>query len=138
MSDCIFCKIVAGELPSSKIYEDDLVFSFMDIAPLSPGHSLVIPKNHYETYPEVSADEAGALAVAILKIAPAVVAARNADGFNILLANGRCAGQVVFHVHFHIIPRANDDGMGFRWRHGSYGDGEMEAMHRAILNELEE
>ncbi len=133
MADCVFCKIIAGELPSCKIYEDDLVLSFMDIAPLSVGHSLVIPKNHYETFPEVPPDEAAAVAAAMLKVAPAVVASQNADGFNLLLANGACAGQVVPHVHFHIVPRKNGDGLGFGWRHKSYGDGEMDEVHKAIL-----
>ncbi len=137
MAECVFCKIITGELPSSKIYEDDLVLSFMDIAPLSPGHLLVIPKNHYETFPEVPRDEAAAVAAAMLKIAPAVVAAQNADGFNLLLANGACAGQVIFHVHFHIVPRSNGDGLGFAWRHGSYADGEMDKARQAILAALE-
>lgn len=136
MSDCVFCSIVAGELPSSKLYEDDLVLSFLDIAPLAPGHSLVIPKNHYEFYPEVPAGEASAVAAAMLKIAPAVVASQGAEGFNLLLANGSCAGQVVPHVHFHIIPRRPGDDLGFRWKHGSYAEGEMERVHTAILERL--
>ncbi len=136
MSDCVFCRIVAGELPSSKLYEDDLVLSFLDIAPLAPGHSLVIPKNHYEFYPEVPADEAAAVVSAMLTIAPAVVASQGAEGFNLLLANGACAGQVVPHVHFHIIPRRAGDDLGFRWKHGSYAEGEMENVHRSILEQL--
>jgi histidine triad (HIT) family protein len=136
MPDCVFCKIVAGDLPSSQLYEDDLVLSFLDIAPLAPGHSLVIPKNHYELYPEVPADEAAALAAAMLKIAPAVVASQGAEGFNLLLCNGAPAGQVVPHVHFHIIPRKTGDDLGFRWKHGSYAEGEMESVHTAVLEQL--
>jgi histidine triad (HIT) family protein len=136
MADCVFCKIVAGELPSSKIYEDDLVLSFMDIAPLSRGHTLVIPKNHYEYFVDVPPDEAAAVSAAMLKVAPAVTASQNADGFNLLLANGACAGQVIFHVHFHIIPRKNKDGVGFAWRHGAYADGEMAEVHQSILSAL--
>lgn len=138
MADCTFCKIVAGELPSSKIYEDDRVLSFLDIAPLSRGHSLVVPKNHYETFPEVPPDEAAAVVAAMLKITPAVVASQNADGFNLLLANGGCAGQIVPHVHFHIVPRKEGDGLGFGWRHGSYAEGEMEKVQKAILAGLGE
>ena len=138
MPDCIFCKIVAGELPSSKLYEDDLCMAFMDIAPLAPGHSLVIPKDHYEFYPDVPGKEAAAMASAMLKLAPAIVASQSAAGFNILLANGSCAGQVVPHVHFHIIPRKVGDDLGFRWKHGSYGEGEMEDVHKAILSSLGE
>ena len=136
MNDCIFCKIIAGELPSSKLYEDDLVLSFMDIAPLSPGHSLVIPKNHYETFPEIPAEEAAAVTAAMLKVAPAIMKSQNADGFNLLLANGACAGQVVDHIHFHIVPRKNDDGLGFGWRHGTYADGEAAEIHQSILASL--
>ena len=136
MTDCIFCKIVAGELPSSKLYEDDLCLAFLDIAPLSPGHSLVIPKKHYEFYPEVPAEESAAVAAAMTKLAPAIIASQDAVGFNLILANGSCAGQVVPHVHFHIVPRKDGDGMGFRWKHGSYREGEMEGIHRAILENL--
>jgi histidine triad (HIT) family protein len=137
MSDCVFCKIVAGELPCSRIYEDDLVLSFLDIAPLAPGHSLVIPKKHYETYPEVPPEEVAAVTSAMIRIAPAITASQNADGFNLLLANGACAGQVVPHVHFHIIPRREGDDLGFRWKHGSYAEGEMEKVHRAIVDRLQ-
>lgn len=136
MIDCVFCKIAAGELPSSKLYEDDLCFAFLDIAPLAPGHSLVIPKKHYEFYPEVPAEEAAAMAGVMSRLAPAIVASQNANGFNFLLANGSCAGQVVPHVHFHIVPRKDGDGLGFRWEHGSYGEGEMEDVHKAILDNL--
>ena len=73
---------------------------------------------------------------AMLKVAPAITTAQNADGFNLLLANGACAGQVVGHVHFHIVPRKNGDGLGFAWRHSSYTDGEMEKIHQAILAAL--
>ena len=85
MSDCIFCRIVAGKLPSLKIYEDDTVLSFLDTAPLAPGHSLIIPRNHYETYPEMPPEEAAAVARAMVRIAPAVVASQKAEGFNLLL-----------------------------------------------------
>ena len=138
MDNCVFCKIIVGNLPSSKLYENDLVLSFMDIAPLSPGHSLVIPKNHYETFYDIPADEAAEVTRAMLKIAPAIMKSQNADGFNLLLANGACAGQVVDHVHFHIIPRKNSDGLGFAWRHGTYADGEATEIHQSILAALNE
>lgn len=136
MSDCIFCKIVAGELPCSKIYEDDKVLSFLDIAPLSRGHTLVISKAHYETFTDMPAEAASDVAAALTRIAPAVAASQNADGYNLLLANNRCAGQVVFHVHFHIIPRNENDGIHFSWRHGSYREGEAETILADILGKL--
>ena len=110
MSDCIFCKIVAGEIPSHKVYEDDHVFAFLDIKPLNPGHTLVVPKHHMENLLETSLEEARVLMDALKAIAPAVLRAVGASACNISTNNGRAAGQVVFHTHFHIIPRHEDDG----------------------------
>lgn len=109
--DCIFCKIIAGEIPSKKIYEDENVLSFLDISPVNFGHTLVIPKKHYTDL--LSADEAtlSFLMLAVKKIAPILIRAVDASGFNLNLNNGSVAGQVVDHLHFHIIPRFVDDGL---------------------------
>ena len=115
MADCIFCKIVAGQIPCTKVYEDEHVLSFLDISPISPGHTLLIPKKHYEAVSEMSADEVAALFRPVAALAAAVKAAVKADGLNVLQNNGASAGQVVPHLHIHLIPRWPGDGLGFRW-----------------------
>lgn len=117
--DCIFCKIIAGEIPSKKIYEDENVLSFLDISPVNFGHTLVIPKKHYADL--LSADEAtlASLILAVKKIAPILIQVVGASGFNLNLNNGSVAGQVVDHLHFHIIPRFIDDGLKL-WSGGDY------------------
>lgn len=114
--DCIFCKIIAGEIPSETVFENDHVIAFMDIQPTSKGHTLVIPKAHSVDMPST---DPGALAqvIAVLPaIAGAAVKAVGATGFNILQSNGPCAGQVVGHIHFHIVPRNEGDGIGLGFR----------------------
>jgi histidine triad (HIT) family protein len=111
MKDCIFCKIVAGEIPCTKVFEDDATLSFMDIMPLNKGHLLVIPKEHYNTIIEVEPDLYGHLYSVACKISKAVQAALNPDGINIMQLNGRAANQVVPHVHIHVAPRWHGDGL---------------------------
>jgi len=138
MSDCIFCKIVAGEVPSARVYEDPDRLAFMDINPIRPGHLLLIPKRHYERLTDLPEDEAAELGRLLPRLARAVVKAANADGFNIFQTNGACAGQVVPHLHFHLIPRHENDGYTFRWRPGSYAEGELEAWRTRIADALRE
>ena len=111
--DCVFCKILKGELPCSKVYEDDMVLAFLDIAPYNPGHTVIIPKEH-QVSSTVLPEE---YLCAIVKIAPrigaALMRATGAEGFNIVQNNGRVAGQAVPHVHFHVIPRFADDKVVF-------------------------
>ena len=97
-------KIIAGEIPSHKVYEDDSVIAFLDINPVSEGHTLVVPKDHFEKFNDCSDTVAEAIGPQILKISRAVSTAVGADGYNLLCNNGRAAGQLVGHVHFHIIP----------------------------------
>ncbi len=106
MEDCIFCKIVAGEIPSTRIYEDDRVFAFADINPISDGHTLIIPKAHAENIFEMSADDMAAVARAAKKLACAIQTALNPDGIACLQLNGRGVNQLVMHYHYHLIPRA--------------------------------
>jgi histidine triad (HIT) family protein len=115
MSDCIFCKIIAGQIPCTKVYEDASVLSFMDINPISPGHTLVIPKKHYEAIREMPVSEAADLFKVVPALAAAVQAALKAEGLNVLQNNGRVSGQAVDHLHVHLIPRWAGDGLGFRW-----------------------
>jgi histidine triad (HIT) family protein len=115
MADCIFCKIIAGQIPCAKVYEDATCLVFMDINPISSGHTLVVPKKHYEAIMEMPADEAAALYRPIPALAAAVKAALKAEALNVLQNNGRAAGQAVDHLHVHLIPRWAGDGLGFRW-----------------------
>lgn len=123
MSDCIFCRIAAGELPCWRIWEDDRVLVFLDINPVTEGHTLVIPKAHSSDVASMSEQDLAAVIRALKKCAPAVMKAVCAEGFNILNNCGRAAGQAVEHVHFHIIPRKTGDGRGYRWITFQYAEG---------------
>jgi histidine triad (HIT) family protein len=116
MEDCIFCKIVAGEIPSDKIYEDEGVLAFMDIRPVSRGHALVIPKNHSKDVLEVEEKDLHQVLAVARKLSHAVMKAVGAEGFTISTNRGEAAGQTVFHLHFHIIPRFRNDGLK-PWQH---------------------
>ena len=107
--NCIFCKIVNGEIPSHKVYEDEATLAFLDINPVSDGHTLVIPKKHSENIYDIREDSLQKVALTVQKVAKAVKTAFNADGVNILQANGATAGQAVFHYHVHIVPRKQGD-----------------------------
>ena len=134
--DCIFCRIAAGEIPSARVMEDDTKLAFMDINPVRPGHVLLIPRKHYERLTDMPPVEAGELLAALPGLAAAVVKATQADGFNGFQTNGACAGQVVPHVHVHIIPRHENDGYSFNWNSGSYAEGEAEAWRQKITAAL--
>ncbi len=114
--DCIFCKIIAGEIPSEKVFENDHVLAFMDINPTSKGHTLVIPKDHSADLPSTDVNALLQVTAVLPMIAAAAVKAVGAAGFNILQSNGPCAGQVVPHIHFHIVPRNDGDGIGLGFR----------------------
>lgn len=109
--NCIFCKIVDGVIPCVKVYEDSRVLAFMDINPLSPGHTLVVPKEHHENIFEISPDDYGLISSVAAKIAHAVKKALNPDGVNIMQLNGKAANQVVPHLHMHVTPRWIGDGL---------------------------
>lgn len=105
MTDCIFCKIIDGTIPSTKVYEDEHVLAFMDILPVTKGHVLLIPKTHRENLYEMAEDEAARLFAVAPKIANAIKAEFQPAGMNLLQNNGAFAGQAVFHFHLHFIPR---------------------------------
>lgn len=113
MSECIFCKIIDGSIPSAKIYEDEHVYAFMDIMPLTKGHTLIIPKNHKENVYDLSEEEASNLFKVVPKIASVLKESFGPVGMNLLNNNGAPAGQSVFHFHLHFIPRY-DQTDGFR------------------------
>jgi len=120
MSDCIFCKIVSGEIPSTVIYEDDDVLVFMDIAPIIKGHALVIPKAHYDPVTDTPDATVSRLHLVAKQIAAAQMNGLAADGVNIMQNNGKAAGQEVPHVHVHVIPRFNADGHHWNWAAKKY------------------
>ena len=121
----IFQKIIDGEIPCHRVYEDDHVLAFLDVAPLSKGHVLVIPKEATSSLHELSIQSGAALGAALVTVAKAVVKATGATDYNILQNNGADAHQAVFHVHFHIIPTySGDDGLGIDWRPSELIDGE--------------
>ncbi|HLC89757.1 MAG TPA: HIT family protein [Patescibacteria group bacterium] len=129
--DCIFCKIVAGEIPSTKIYEDDQVLAFLDINPVNPGHTLVIPNNHFSDLSQTPVEVLQDLIAVIKKIIPAIMKGVGAQGFNLGLNNGSSAGQIIFHTHFHLMPRFPNDGHGL-WTGKTYTPGEMEKVAENI------
>jgi len=107
--DCIFCKIVAGEIPAQIVYRDENLLAFLDINPISPGHTLLIPTAHVAALPDAAPQHLEGLAGVLPKLAAAVRSAAGADGLNVLLNVGRCAGQLVPHAHFHLIPRRESE-----------------------------
>ena len=116
MSECLFCKIINGEIPSLKVYEDEHVFAFMDIMPLTKGHTLLIPKTHCKDLFEMPEDVARNLYAAAPKVANAIKKAFQPAGMNTVNNNGATAGQTVFHYHLHLIPRYDEtDGLVVGW-----------------------
>jgi len=136
MAECVFCGIVRGSIPSAKVYEDDEVIGFLDINPVSPGHILVIPKTHHESLTDLPPEKIAAVGRVLPRLARALVRATEAEGFNVFLSDGRCAGQEIMHVHFHLIARRPGDGVGIRPAPGRYAEGEMERYREAIVAAL--
>lgn len=109
--DCIFCKIVAGEIPCTKVFEDDFVLAFMDISPLNKGHLLVIPKEHFLDIIEIDPKLYGHMASVVCNLAKAVKASIDPEGMNVMQLNGKAGNQVVPHLHMHLVPRWTGDGL---------------------------
>jgi histidine triad (HIT) family protein len=107
--DCIFCKVLGGDLPSERIYEDEHTVAVMDINPWTRGHAVVIPRKHAENLFEIEDDELEHVAVAAKRVATAMRDRLDCDGVNLLQSNGAAAWQTIFHLHFHVIPRYEDD-----------------------------
>jgi len=131
---CIFCKIVAGEIPCAKVFESDTCVAFLDIAPVSPGHALVLPKDHHPTLMDIPAALGGDLMDALARVGRAVREATGADGLNLIQNNGEAAGQLVHHAHFHLVPRFADDGLKL-WPQSGYDDpDEMRGLAKKIAD----
>ena len=123
--NCIFCKIVAGEIPSFTVYQDDHTVAFMDINPANPGHVLVVPRNHARTVTEIPADDMAAVARTAHRVANAVSKALAPEGLSLYQANGEAAAQSVPHLHIHVLPRRMDDALPMNWE---LRPGDMEAI----------
>lgn len=131
-NDCIFCKIANGEIPSATIFEDESYRVILDIAPAAKGHAILLPKKHLPDIFQIDKETASGALYTAARVAKAMQEALGCDGVNILQNNGPAAGQTVYHLHIHIIPRWNDDGLNLTWKQGSYEDGEAAELARKI------
>lgn len=131
-ADCIFCKIVAGQIPCFKLLEDDKTIAFMDINPVNPGHALAVAKGHWPTLDVIPTDVLGAVAATAQKVARAAIAALEPNGINLLQANGAGAGQSVPHLHIHILPRRPNDGATLNWDYKPGDKAEIEAVFKRL------
>ena len=136
MNDCIFCKIVKGEIPSFKVFEDEHTFAFLDISPINIGHTLVIPKKHHADIHELPEEELHHVMDTVKKLSTAIQKATSADGINVSMNNGSAAGQIIFHSHVHIIPRFENDEFKHWKGKRNYDNGEPEKVTAKIQNEL--
>lgn len=133
--NCLFCKIVAKEIPSTIIHEDEYTLAFLDIAPVNPGHTLIVPKEHSENFVETDEETVCRVYTVAQQIAKAQRATLDVDGLNITTNSGAAAGQSVFHWHVHVIPRYENDGHSM-WKHGEYKEGKAEAVAEKIRSAL--
>ena len=134
-NDCLFCKIIKGEIPAEKIYEDEYTFAFLDIHPINRGHTLVIPKEHHPNIYSIKEEQYINLMKSVRTLAPKIKEALGADGINIGINNDRAAGQVIFHMHVHIIPRFTGDGHE-HWHGNPYQEGEIATIGDIISQEF--
>ena len=136
MEDCIFCKIVKGELPSTKIYEDEDILAFLDINPINIGHSLIIPKKHYVNIYDTPEDTLGNMMKVAKIISKSIKTELKADGVNVTMNSDPAAGQVVFHSHLHVIPRVTSDGFGLWQGRRPYEEGEAKGIAEKIAKSI--
>jgi histidine triad (HIT) family protein len=133
--ECIFCKIIAGDIPSYKVYEDEKVSAFFDILPISPGHTIIVPKTHVADVEDLTNDDICAMTLAVKKIGKAVMSGLGVKGYSVFLDNKSAANQHVPHIHFHLVPRKEGDGLE-RWPQSGYGEGEAEFCLKKIKAKL--
>ena len=134
--NCIFCRIIKGDIPAAKVFEDKDILAFLDISPANPGHTLVMPKKHVEKSTDLKEAEVKKLFSIVNKVTLAVHKAVSPAGYNIIVNNGKSAGQVVPHLHVHIIPRHDNDGIDLDWPQKKYADGQMTEVKDAIVKSL--
>ncbi len=132
-TDCIFCKIIAGEIPSFKLHEDERTYAMMDINPFLDGHCLVLTKSHCVNLLDADPGDLAAVLPAAQKVARAVEAALEPEGINLIQANGPAAGQTVYHYHTHIFPRRLNDGALMNWGHTPGDMGRIEEVYNRIM-----
>lgn len=130
--NCIFCKIVAGQIPCFKLFEDETTIAFMDINPVNPGHALAVAKGHWPTVDVIPADVLGEVARTAQRVATAAMKELNPVGVNLLQANGAGAGQSVPHLHIHILPRRPGDGATLNWDYRPGDKTEIEAIYKRL------
>lgn len=138
-AECVFCAVVAGRAQASVVYEDGDVVAFLDLYPVHPGHTLVVPRRHVPDLESCSPDLAGRLMAVSVKLAPVIVKATQAAGFNVWTANGRAAGQEIFHLHLHLLPRHERDAFGLRFPRGyptKAARGDLDALAEKIRIQL--
>ncbi|MBW2974733.1 HIT family protein [Candidatus Woesearchaeota archaeon] len=134
--NCIFCRIVEGKIPCARVFEDDKVLSFLDIAPANKGHVLIITKNHYETLLDIPDNCLDDLMIKARKTARAMSSALGCEGFNVLMNGKKVAGQLVPHAHVHIIPRFSGDRISLNWKPRRYKDKEINEFRERIKSFL--
>ena len=132
---CIFCKILAGEIPSTAVYEDDDFKAILDVNPAARGHVIILPKNHAANIYELPDEDASKIMIVAKKIATAIEKAYHCDGVNILQNNGEAAGQTVFHLHVHVIPRFKGDTVNIGWKQGDMPE-DLDAICKEIQAQL--
>lgn len=130
VENCVFCKVVKGELPTTKVYEDADTFAFLDIKPVNPGHTLVVPKKHYTNIHDMPDELVGKVAIVAKKIADAILKL-GAKGVNIGMNNGEAAGQIIFHAHVHVMPRYGTDTFSL-WVGKEYDGNERQEVAKKI------
>ncbi len=136
-NNCIFCKIIAGEIPAATLYEDADFKAIMDISPAAKGHVIILSKRHAENLYELDEDTATRALPVARKLAKAILEELHCDGINLLQNNGEAAGQTIFHFHMHLIPRYEGDQVKMTWAHGAYEEGEAAALAAAIAAKIQ-
>lgn len=134
-TNCIFCKIANGEIPSKTLYEDDKFRVILDLGPASKGHALILPKNHYANLYELPEETAGEVMKLAKRMAAQMTERLGCEGFNLVQNNGELAGQTVFHFHMHLIPRYREDGQKIGWKPQEVSQEELEEIRKQITGE---
>ena len=133
---CVFCKVLDGEIPAAKVFQDDACLAFLDIGPVADGHLLVVTAQHVETIDQLPPEQAAAALRNLPALVAAVRAVTGCEGVNVLQNNGEIAGQLVRHVHFPVIPRHAGDAFKYTWPAGTYAEGRADELAQAIRNQL--
>lgn len=135
MENCIFCKIIAGKIPSHKVYEDDFGLAFLDIHPTTKGHTLVLPKKHVPNLEEIEENDLCLLIKTVKKVGHLLNKGLKVQGYNLIENNNPVSGQIIPHIHFHLIPRREGDGLRL-WGQGNYAPGEAEEIIKRLRGRL--